>query len=182
MPRRTRLHRALTGLLLAFATLAATPFSEHQVKAVYLFNFGQFVEWPATAYPTAAAPFVIGIVGDEPLGDTLEAVVRGEMHGSRAIEVRRFRSIEDAGNCNILFVGRAEARQLPDAIAASRGRGVLTVTDVTGGERIGAMIVLVTDKNRVRMRINPTAAKAHGLTISSKLLRPAEIVGPGGAP
>lgn len=180
MARRIRLRRMLPLLLLACAGWAAVPFSEHQVKAVYLFNFGQFVEWPANVYPTATAPFVIGIVGDEPLGDTLESVVRGESHGSRPIEVQRLGSIADVGDCNILFVGRAEADQLPGAVAAVRGRGVLTVTDVTGGERNGAMIVLVTEKNRVRMRINPTAAKASGLTISSKLLRPAEIVG--GAP
>lgn len=160
----------------------AAPFSEQQVKAVYLFNFGQFVEWPASAYPTETAPFVIGVVGDDPLGDVLEAVVRGESHDSRPIEVRRRSSAEQLGNCNILFVGRAEADQLTEAVAAVRGRGVLTVTDVADGERNGAMIVLVTEKNRVRMRINPAAAKANGLTISSKLLRPAEIVGPGGTP
>jgi hypothetical protein len=182
MARRTRPHRVLLGLLLACATWAAAPFSEHQVKAVYLFNFGQFVEWPADVYATSNAPFVIGIVGDEPLGDMLESVVRGESLGTHPISVQRFRSAEDVKNCNILFIGRSEAAQLPETVAALRGRSILTVTDVAGAEHDGAMIVLVTEKNRVRMRINPSAAKASRLTISSKLLRPAEIVGPGGAP
>ena len=41
----------------------------------------------------------------------------------------------------------------------------------------GAIIVLVSENNRVRMRINVAAAKANHLVISSKLLRPAEVVG-----
>jgi hypothetical protein len=39
------------------------------------------------------------------------------------------------------------------------------------------MIRLVMRNSRVRMRIDVDAAKADNLTISSKLLRPAEIVG-----
>jgi hypothetical protein len=41
------------------------------------------------------------------------------------------------------------------------------------------MIQLITDRNRIRMRIDVGAARAGNLTISSKLLRPAEIVGGG---
>jgi hypothetical protein len=37
--------------------------------------------------------------------------------------------------------------------------------------------VLFNEKNRIRMRINVAAAKASNLVISSKLLRPAEVVG-----
>jgi hypothetical protein len=41
------------------------------------------------------------------------------------------------------------------------------------------MIQLVNENNRIRLRIDVAAAKAGNLTISSKLLRPAEIVGAG---
>ena len=61
-----------------------------------------------------------------------------------------------------------------------RGRSVLTVTDIEGAERHGAIIVLFNENNRIRMRINLAAAKASQLVISSKLLRPAEVVGNGG--
>ena len=40
----------------------------------------------------------------------------------------------------------------------------------------GVMIRFVAANNRIRLRINADAAKAAGLSISSKLLRPAELV------
>jgi hypothetical protein len=38
------------------------------------------------------------------------------------------------------------------------------------------MIRFITERNRIRLRINLEAARAAGLTLSSKLLRAAEIV------
>jgi hypothetical protein len=164
------------------ATPAASP-AEHQVKAVYLFNFGQFVEWPPRAYAAADAPFVIGIIGDDLVARTLEEVVRGESVHGRNFEVRRLDKPAQAGQCHILFIGRADAARLDEALAAARGRSVLTVTDIDGAERRGAMVVLFTENKRIRMRINLAAARASELVISSKLLRPAIIhEGAGGGP
>ena len=155
----------------------ATPSSEYQVKAAYLFNFGQFVEWPLQAYDSPNAPFVIGVVGDDPFGNTLDEVVAGESLGGHPLVVRRFEKTEDISACNILFIGRSEAARLDETLKLLKGRSVLTVTDIAGAERRGAIIVLVNDNNRIRMRINVAAAKASNLVISSKLLRPAEVVG-----
>jgi len=172
-----RFTRQLAGLLL-WCTLAwAAPPAEHQLKAVYLFNFGQFVEWPAQAFESADTAFIIGVLGEDPVGDTLQAVVRGEtLHGRRVV-VSRFDTPAQIGDCHILFVGRAEAAGLDAALAAVRGRNVLSVSDIDGAEHRGAVIALFNESNRIRMRINVAAAKAGNLVISSKLLRPAEIVG-----
>ena len=179
--RRAALRRWLpfvACILVASASaLPASPTSEYQVKAAYLFNFGQFVEWPVQAYDSPSAPFVIGVVGEDPFGKTLDEAIAGESLGGHPLVVKRFRNIEDISACNILFIGRSESARLDETLKAMKGRSVLTVTDITGAEQRGAIIVLVNDNNRIRMRINVAAAKASNLVISSKLLRPAEVVG-----
>jgi hypothetical protein len=181
-PLRTRRHLALAAatLLAALACGAATPApppTEYQVKAAYLFNFGQFVEWPAAAYTSPSAPFVIGIIGDDPFGSTLDDIVRGEKLAGRPLTVRRFRDAAEIDACNILFIGRSEAARLEETLRALRGRHILTVTDAMVAASHDAIIVLMTVDKRIRMRINVAAARANQLVISSKLLRPAEIVG-----
>lgn len=178
------MRRTLFTLLLTLSAVcwpAAAP-SEYQVKAVFLFNFGQFVEWPSTAFGTPQAPFVICILGEDPFGSTLDDVVRGESVGAHSLVVRRFRDANDITTCNILFISRAEQHKLGDALSAVRGQSVLTVTDIDGAEKQGAIIVLFNDRNRIRMRINLAAAKASHLVISSKLLRPAEVIAAEGGP
>lgn len=174
--RGARRCAALAATLL-FSGWSFGALDEYQVKAVFLFNFGRFVEWPQQVYDTPQAPFVICVVGEDPFGKTLDDVVRGESVGSRSLVVRRYDETGELTGCNILFVGRNDAPQLERALAAVRGRSVLTVTDIDGAERSGAIIVLYKDQSRIRMRINLAAAKASQLVISSKLLRPAEVIG-----
>jgi hypothetical protein len=183
VPIATSARRVLATLLLTLSAVcwpAGVP-SEYQVKAVFLFNFGQFVEWPNGAFDTPQAPFVIGILGEDPFGSTLDDVVNGESVGGRSLVVRRFRDASEISGCNILFISRAEQDKLGRALSAVRGHSVLTVTDIDGAEKQGAIIVLFNDRNRIRMRINLAAAKASQLVISSKLLRPAEVVGTEGS-
>jgi hypothetical protein len=169
----------LVALLLIAARCWAAPPSEYQVKAVFLFNFAQFVEWPAQAFPDPQTPFIIGILGEDPFGPDLDAVVRGEKIDKRSLVIERYRNIGELHNCNILFIGQAEARQLPHILEVLKGRSILTVTDAQDGDPSGVMIRLVTRSNRIRLRIDVGAARAGNLVISSKLLRPAEIVSGG---
>ena len=155
--------------------------SEYQVKAVFLFNFVQFVDWPPSATqdsqpPLPPPPLLIGILGDDPFGTFLDEIVRGERLGARSIQVRRYRRIADIEECNILFISRSENERVAEILSAVKNRPVLTVSDGDGFASQGGIIQFFTDKNRIRIRINLDAAQAANLTISSKLLRVAEVV------
>ncbi|HZH99862.1 MAG TPA: YfiR family protein, partial [Flavisolibacter sp.] len=55
----------LLALISVSVCAQSTVAKEYQVKAVFLYNFTQFVEWPAAA-GQATQPFVIGILGTDP--------------------------------------------------------------------------------------------------------------------
>lgn len=149
---------------------------EYQLKAVFLFNFAQFVEWPASAFATPDAPLVICVLGEDPFGPYLDETVRGEKVNDRRLEVRRPHGLEEVEGCHILFVSRREEGRLTGILDSLRGQSILTVSDAERFATRGGMIRFVTDRNRIRLRINLEAAKAANLTLSSKLLRPAQIV------
>jgi hypothetical protein len=154
--------------------------SEAQVKAVFLFNFAQFVDWPPEAVPDSQAPLVIGILGGDPFGDFLDATVRGEHRGARPFAVQRFQRVEDITRCDILFIGRPVGDRPEEVLARLKNRPILTVSDADRFAERGGMIHFVTDRSRIRLQINPEPAEAAGLTISSKLLRVAEVITPTG--
>jgi YfiR/HmsC-like len=171
----------LLGLLwvLSFSTAGAESLAEYRVKAVFLFNFAQFVEWPPQAFLDAQAPFVIGILGTDPFGDELDSVIRGETVGERHLSIVRSRSLGDLQHCNILYISRTEIVRLPQILAMVAGRSILTVSDADDVEQSGVMIRLLNQRGHIRMQIDVGAAKRGNLVISSKLLRPAEIVDSG---
>lgn len=153
---------------------------EYQIKAVFLFNFAQFVVWPPGAFGQTNAPLRIGILGDDPFGKYLDDAIRGERIGEHPLVVQRYHRPEEIQNCQVLFVSPKEARRMKQILSGLRGRSILTVGEVDGFCRDGGMIRFVMVQNKIRMRINLEAAKGANLTLSSKLLRLAEIVEPGG--
>jgi hypothetical protein len=155
---------------------------EYRIKAVFLFNFAQFVDWPPEAFATPQSPFVIGVLGDDPFDGVLEEAIRGESTHARPLSVQRFRRVSEIESCHILFISRSESSRLPEILAALKGRSILTVGEAENFARGGGMIRFVTDNNRIRLRVNVDAARAANLRISSKLLRPAEIIGTANPP
>jgi hypothetical protein len=169
------------GILLLVSSLklsAQTAISlENQVKATFLFNFARFVDWPAKAFSDADAPFIIGVLGEDPFGSYLDETVRGERVNGHPLTVQRYRRVNEIKACQVLFISRSEADRLEQILASLRGRSILTVGDTDDFAARGGMIRLAPEKNKVRMRVNLNAVKAATLTISSKLLRVAEIQG-----
>ncbi|MFA7005495.1 MAG: YfiR family protein [Verrucomicrobiia bacterium] len=161
----------------ALETRAATPAAkEYEVKAAFLLNFAQYVEWPPAAFPTPDAPIIIGILGDDPFGKALDQTVRGETIKNRPIAVHRSRQIESLKHCHLLFISKSERGRLANIFARLAGRYCLTVGETDRFARSGGIINFRLQGANVRFEINLDAARRNGLTISSKLLRLAIII------
>lgn len=173
--RRIVLSLGLAGLgviLPAGAQEAPSPAPlEYELKAVFLFNFAKFVEWPPAAFAGERSPLTICVYGADPFGKSLDSVVQGERLGERALIVQRPTGVEELRDCHILFVSRSERQSLPDVISRVDRSPVLTVSDMDGFLKAGGIINFVLEENKVRFLINLEAAERNQLKISSKLLR-----------
>lgn len=163
----------LSGLNLMAQTVATR---EYQVKAVFLFNFSQFVTWPTNAFPEAQTPLTIGVLGEDPFGTYLDETVRGEKVNGHPLVIQRYRSIKEVKDCQILFVSRSESKRVEQILTGLQGKNILTVSDIEGFAAKGGIVRFIAEQNKIHFRINLQAAKDAGLIISSKLLRLAEIV------
>jgi hypothetical protein len=187
---RTSIWRALclTVLLLVMGRSLESPAQqqdvidrEPEIKAAYLYNFGRYVEWPATAPPAGDVgppDFVIGVVGDTPVIAPLRTIAATKRVAGRAIVIRQFRAERDFRPCQELFV---PAGQNPDLVAEIlrkvRGTATLIVGDEEGFALKQGQIGFYTDENNMKFEINAAAAAKAGLRISSKLLSLGRIVG-----
>jgi len=149
---------------------------EYDLKAAFLFNFAGFVEWPADAFADAGAPLTIGVLGDDPFGSSLDELVAGETIRNRPLLVRRYRTVEEVEGCQILFVSSSEAERLDQIARVLARRSILTVGESKDFALRAGIIGFELTERRLRLRINLAAASDARLTISSKLLRQAQII------
>jgi hypothetical protein len=168
-----------TMLLLSLATPSFTQSAiskEYQLKAIFLYNFAQFVEWPLTAFPDEEAPLIIGVLGEDPFGKYLDETIRDEKIDKHNLVVQRFQKPEDVTNCHILFINYKKPDDIKKALVNIKSKATLTVSDFPAFTQSGGIIGFFMDNSKIRIQINLDVAKDSNLTISSKLLRLAEIV------
>jgi hypothetical protein len=152
---------------------------EYQLKAVFLYNFAQFTEWPTNAFANDKSPIVIGIVGMDPFGGALEQTIRDEKVAGHPLVVQHYPRPTDIKPCHILFFTQSENRHVDEILTAVEDKPVLTVSDMDNYLTSGVMIRFVLVNNKVHFRVNVEAAHAANINISSKLLRVAEATPPG---
>jgi len=146
-------------------TLEALVVSEAQVKAAYLYNFANFVQWPVTG----DGPLVIGIAGDDAFAEIVTQFVRGRRVNGREFRTRRLASIDDPAGCQMLYVGVMRPRDASELMQRVRGP-ILTVGETAQFLREGGMVRFYLQNNNVRFQIDQKNAEAAGLKVSSQLL------------
>ncbi len=171
----------------------STSSREYQVKAAFLYNFIQFVDWPEEKLADSNESIIIGIIGRDPFGNAFESVKDKKVKG-RDVVIKRFKSfeelekstekdktksdqeIETLTKCHLLFICSSERRNLKKIINTVKDYDVLTVSEMKGFLEAGGIINWFVEEKKLRFEINITAAERAKLKIRSKLLRLAKRI------
>src|ERR1044071_5489302 len=153
MRRRRQFIRQFALATVAFGVAVAmtvrlmaqtSPYTPYQHKALYLFNFAKYTEWPKEAFASDDAPFVLGILGkDDPFGKDID-VIKGKNVKGRRLEIRYYKSVEDVlkSDCQLLFITFAETNILAQILRALEKTSVLTIAEADGFLKVSGMINL----------------------------------------
>jgi hypothetical protein len=167
----------VTTLSPASAPRAAEIRSEYEVKAAIIYNIINFVEWPPDKADRGELRICLA-------GDLPDAAHFLELHGHSAAGRRLIVTGPGGGaqvrDCSVLFLAGQDRQQLRNAVDRGRGRALLVIAEQPGAAQNGASVNLIIVNRKVRFEINAGAARESGLRISSKLLKLASIVIPGG--
>ncbi len=193
----SRTQVTLLILSVALATLPARAVAQqpppvdqqYPLKAAYLLNFGNLVTWPKEAFDPNEPKFVIGVLGADPFGATLQRIEREKTVnqagvGQLKIRVHRFKSMDEYQPCHMLFVSSAAAagrdgEKVDDRLqaamkklATTKDGHVLLVSDTRGFAQKGVAINFLINRqdNAINIEINRDAERRAGLSISSRLL------------
>ena len=166
---RPRFLACLLSLLCWMAPVRADNPAEYRIKAAFLYNFVSFTAWPAALGNTLH----LCVYGPDPFGEDLDRL-QGRTVAGRGLAVHRTNSADALGHCQVVFITRPVIANLARVLDSLSGKAVLTVADSPGAARQGVALNLGLEQNKVVFDANPGAA--HGLVLSSKLLRLAREV------
>lgn len=154
---------------------------EYKVKAIYLYNFLLFTEWPKAEHSVASehiereSIITIGILGKDPFGDSFSDV-EGKVIKSKnkKLIIKRFgpyNNNPDLKQCDLLFIASSEKKNREKILKDLEDQPILTTADTKNFLNTGGMINLVKIRNKIRWEVNHAPVKQANLRLSSQLLR-----------
>lgn len=148
-------------------TMQAADDTTSKIKAVYIYNFTKFIEWPISY---KQGNFVIGILGTSPLFRELSNMAATKKTVSQQpFEIQSFPNINSISKCHLLFVSADNAGNLKDITAKLRGFSTLIVTEKAGMAKQGAAINFVIQDNKPKFELNKANAEKYNLKVGTSL-------------
>jgi len=182
MPRQI-VRLAVFIFALAGFTATASPVDgqgidrEYKLKAAFLYKFATYFTWPESSFESAESPFVIGILGPNPVGRNLRRIAAVKKINGRKIVIRDFKTSEDVNDCHILFISKSvKSATQQKVIKELSNRNILFVGETLDFLKLGGVIDLVVQENHIRIYISKSAYEREGLKTSAQFLRVATIV------
>jgi hypothetical protein len=158
------------------AVLTPAEALEVSVKAASIYKFLSYVEWPPGTFTAPNAPFVIGVMNADELADELERITAGRLAGEHPLVIRRVKPGDPHTGQHVLFVGRAAGESLAQVFKNTPHKGLLTISETTGGLGQGSVINFRLHEGRVRFEVSLATAEKNNLKISSRMLPVAILV------
>jgi hypothetical protein len=164
----------LLGFLVAVTT-AQAGLNVTEVRAAYLLKLTKFITWPEEAF--SGDELVIGVIGENPFGSLLRENTAGKQVDGKALVIRYFDSIEDAGwqRSHLLYVADSERDQMERIIDGVQ-EWTVTISDIPEFPHKGGMIGFQDLGATVKMKVNNDVVQSNGLRISALVLKMVVLV------
>ena len=124
-------------ILVAALLISGSAFSQdrpmHEVHSMMVYNFTKYVQWPDHS---ATGEFIIGVVGNTDIYNTLNGWYGGKPRGSKTYIIKKFNSAAEVTDCHVLYIDKSKSGEFDNANDKVKGKGTLIITDKSGlGEK-----------------------------------------------
>lgn len=167
----------LSGCLVIYNNVLAAQYEEYEIKGAFLYNFINFIQWPAGIFESAESPFLLGVIGASDKVKVIQKSLAGQTIKNHPLKVVAVAVEDNSQDYQMIFImkGVIDRKQLVRLLKKVEGQPVATIGESVDFIELGGIINFVTTNKKLKFQINPSAARAGGLIISSRLLKLAII-------
>ena len=169
------MRKILLFILINFIFISIALAQKEKYESLFIYNFTKYIKWP-DGYNSGN--FLIGVIGNSSIYQSLDemAVSKKKTSSGADLEVVKYNSIADIGNCNILFISEDVIDNLPEIEAATSDRPILIIADSPGMATKGAVINFIEKDGKIKFELNESKAQERKLVVSGSLISLAIII------
>jgi len=162
--------------LLCFAVVSTVSAQEkptHEIHSAMLYNFIKYVQWPDEG---DAGEFVVGVLGDDNVYNTLKQWYNGKPKGNKKYVVKKLSAPTETAECNVVYIGKSKNKDFEAVKSTITGKSVLTITDGNGMGQKGSCINFKVIDGKLKFELNQSAVTSSNLKVSGQLASMAIII------
>jgi YfiR/HmsC-like len=163
----------VAALVFASSSTFAQERPLHEVYSMMVFNFIKYVQWPDH---DKSGEFVIGVVGNNDVYNTLTAWYGGKAKGNKTYVIKKFANASEITDCHLVYIDKSKSSEFEAINNKVKGKGTLVVTDKNGLGQRGSCINFKTIDDKLRFEINQQAVDASNLKVSGALTSMAILI------
>jgi hypothetical protein len=166
---------ALIAAVMAVGTLVKAQEARpiHEVYSMMVFNFVKYVQWPGG---DENKEFVIGVMGNNEIFNTLNSWYGGKQKGNKTYIIKKFSNASEMTDCQVVFIDRSKSGEFEAVNNKVKGKGTLVVTDRNGLGSKGSCINFKTVDEKLKFELNQHAIESSNLKVASALTSMAILI------
>lgn len=138
----------------------------YEIHSMMVYNFMKYVNWPINA---TKGDFVIGVIGDDEVYNTLNQWYSGKKKGSQTIVIKNFNNPKEAEECQVVYMGKSKSNAFNELKSVLNGKSTLVITNKSGLGEKGSSINFKTVDGKLKFEMNQAAIEKANLQVSSQL-------------
>jgi hypothetical protein len=145
----------------------------YEIHSQMMFNFIKYIQWPNEA---EAGDFIVGVMGDDDVYNTLKGWYDGKPKGAKKYVVKKLTTAAEAAECSVVYLGNRKNKEFENIKTASVGKSILTITDSSNLGQKGSCINFKVIDGKLKFELNQAAVSGSNLKVSSALSSMAIVI------
>ena len=145
----------------------------HEIHAQMIYNFIKYIQWPNEA---EGGEFVVGVLGDEDMLNTLKGWYDGKPKGVKKYLIKKLNNADEAATCSVVYIAKSKGKELENIKTAIVGKSVLTVSDGFNLGQKGSCINFKIIDGKLKFELNQASLAASSLKVASQLSSMAIVI------
>lgn len=163
--------KLLVGLIFftifSLCMVAQDAVAEENVKAVLIYNFTKFLNWPEGEIGDT---FNIGVIGNPKIADALNTISQKQSMKNKSAKVVEINSLNEVSKLNLVFLSKESKTSIVSLLDRIKNKPILIISDIEGAAKMGVCINLIKRDDKLKFEINITSLKKHNIQPNTQLI------------
>ena len=153
--------------ILLLVTIPFVKAQDEKFKALFMYNFTKYLEWPDSKQK---GDFIIGVYGNSPIITELNIIAGKRKIKEQTLVIKKIFNTNELTQCNIVYIPENHSNEAGKIAGICQNKGIVIITDKAGYAKLYSGLNYVKINGKLNFEINRKHLEDEGIVVNAALL------------